>query len=461
MPKLFSQELDGAKCALYGLGCTNTGVMRYLAKHGVQLLVCDKRMSEKEVQNKAEAEGIGGVRVFRYGDRPACDYVFRTPGMRADSEELSGFCKEMITDETRLFLENIRAKVIGITGSDGKTTTSTITSEILKNAFDGSSRRVFLGGNIGVSLSDFLDEANENDIVVAELSSFQLMYSSLSPAISAITNITENHLDWHKDMAEYINAKCRIFEGDGAERTVFDYNTAKSFSLHLRNIPKSIFYTGKNCGKSSVFCKNGLIFSGVNYIIERSEIRLKGEHNIKNLMTAAALTNGLAKAGDIRKTARSFSGVAHRMSLIGSFQNIDFYNSSIDSTPSRTMSTLSCFDAPITVIIGGYDKNLDYSEFAHFLSYKANNVVITGSASEKILAEIFKIDSFKPSVFTETEFEKAVEIAISLGKSDSRKYGKATVILSPACASFDQFENYQARGNKFTDIVKKYMDNNC
>ncbi len=463
MPKLFSQSLDGAKCVLYGLGCTNTGVMRYLAKHGARLLVCDKRMSEKEIQNKISSEKIENVRIFRYGETPDCDFAFRTVGMRADSEELSGFTAKgiRITDETRLFLENTKARVIGITGSDGKTTTSNITSEILKNAFDGTSRRVFLGGNIGVSLSDFLDEATEKDIVVAELSSFQLMYSELSPAISAITNISENHLDWHNDMSEYLGAKFRIFEGVGAEKTVFDDESAKKFAFSLRRLPANVFYTGKNCGKNSVFCKNGLIFKGESFIADRAEIRLKGEHNLKNYMTAIALTDGIAKPGDIRKAARSFNGVAHRMSLVAAFKNVDFYDSSIDSTPSRAISTLKCFKAPLTVIVGGYDKNLDYSEFVHFLSYNASNVVITGATSEKILSEIFKLGNFGANIFSEANFDKAVEIAIKLGVSDGDKNAHSTVILSPACASFDQFENYQSRGKRFSEIVLKYIDNNC
>ncbi len=463
MPNLFSQSFDGAKCVLYGLGCTNTGVMRYLAKHGASVFVCDKRMSEKEVEDKIEEEGLSGVRAFRYGEAPECDYVFRTPGMRADSDDLRIFRERgvPITDETRLFLENTKAKVIGITGSDGKTTTSTITAEILKNSFEGTKRRVFLGGNIGASLSDFLDEAGEHDIVVAELSSFQLMYSELSPAISAITNITENHLDWHTDMSEYIEAKLHIFEGIGAEKTVLDNAAAERLALSLRNLPESVFYIGKSCGKRSVFCKNGLVFKGGNFIIDSADIRLKGEHNLKNFMTAIALTDGLSSLGDIRKTAVSFSGVAHRMSLVGSLKNVKFFDSSIDSTPSRAMATLKCFDSPLTVIVGGYDKNLNYSEFAQFLSDKANNVVITGASSEKILDEVFKIDKFKANIFTQKNFNKAVEVAIELGVADGIKYGRSSIVLSPGCASFDQFENYRVRGNRFEELVKEYIDKNC
>ncbi len=463
MPKLFSQDLTGASCVLYGLGCTNMGVMRYLVNHGAEVLACDKRMSEKEVKTKAEEAGLTCIRIFKYGEAPKCDYVFRTPGMRADSEDIREFKKRgiCITDETRLFLENTKAKVIGITGSDGKTTTASITAEILKNAFDGTARRVFLGGNIGVSLSDFLDEATEKDVIVAELSSFQLMYSELSPEISAITNITENHLDWHKDMSEYIDAKCRIFEGIGAKKVVFDDETAKNFAFSLRRVPENVFYTGKNCGKSSVFCRNGLVFKGDSYIMEQADIRIKGEHNLKNFMTATALTDGLAMPRDVRKTACAFGGVAHRMSLAGTLKNVDFYDSSIDSTPSRTISTLKCFGSPLTVIIGGYDKNLDYSELAHFLSHKVTNVVITGAASSKILEEIFKIDRFYANIFTETDFDKAVKLAISIGISEGKRHGRATVILSPACASFDQFQNYQARGKRFSQIVQKYIDQYC
>ncbi len=442
---LFGQDLNGADCLVYGFGRANSGVTRYLLQHGANVFVCDGKMTEKEVEIKLEKLGLN-AKAVKYGENVPCDYIFRTPGMRADNEVFSQF-KCRVTDETRLFLENVRGRVIGVTGSDGKTTTSTITSEILKNAFRGKKQKCCLCGNIGAPMADFIDKILEDDVAVVELSSFQLIYSELSPQVSAITNFTENHLDWHKTLDEYANAKCRIFEGKGAEKLVTDRVTSDLLGLSARRLPKDTVYIGEG----SVQLKDGKIYRSGKAIVDVSEITLKGEHNLQNIMTAGALTDGLADDKAVRKAACEFCGAPHRMSLVGRYKGIGFYDSSIDSTPSRTIATLKCFERPLTVIVGGYDKNLDYSELAGFLSNNVTNVVVTGSSSEKILYEIHKIKSFGAKVYTEPSFYQAVCRAAECGMAE--KCG--SVVLSPACASFDTFANYEERGNKFSEIVRK------
>ncbi len=444
MAQLFSKELKGADIALFGLGRSNLSVARYLIKHGANVKISDKRMSEKDVQIKLEGENIQNVTTFRYGDAVKCDFVFRTPGMRPDSTELQ--IGAPIADEYRLFFENKKGNVIGVTGSDGKTTTATITAEILKKSFASCGKNVYLGGNIGIPLTEFLDELTEGDVTVAEFSSFQLMSAAYSPEISAITNITENHLDWHKSMQEYIAAKCNIFKNNGAEKLVINCDTVGKIAVNNRNTSCKLRIIDENSG---ICCTDGVILKDGEYLIDSSEIILPGEHNLKNYMTAIALTEDFAGIDAVRATAREFRGVLHRMTEVYRAENAVFYDSSIDSTPSRTIATLKCLKKPLTVIVGGYDKNLNYSELAQYLANNTTNVVVTGASGDKILREIAKIDCFSANVIYEDDFDKAVIAAVKFGLKDG-----GNVILSPACASFDRFEDYRERGMHFAELVK-------
>lgn len=458
MAQMLPKSFSGVSCIVYGAGKTGVSLIRYLSGEGAEIYVSDKRKSEKETEEILSREGIKNCKYFDYDEPPKADYIFRSPGMRPDLPEIIKAIEKgaALTGETELFFSAAKGKIIGITGSDGKTTTAAITAEILKNTFGDGGRRVFLGGNIGVPFTSFLKETGDEDIIVAELSSFQLMTLGVSPYRAAITNITENHLDWHTDMKEYTDAKCRIFTNEGCERLVLNRTTAAKLRLSERNVPAEVFYTSLGKRRAGVCIKDGCIIARGEKIIDVDDITLPGIHNRENYLTAIALTEGIADNASIRKTALEFKGVPHRMQLVREKNGVRFYDSSIDSTPSRSAVTVGCFKRPLTVICGGYDKNLDYKVFARALSEKADNVVITGANADKIISSFNKCCRSRISVYRENSFDDAVRRACSLGYISAALRGEATVLLSPASASFDMFDNYEQRGTRFAELVNEY-----
>ena len=454
---MIPKSLSGASCIVYGAGKTGVSLIRYLSGEGAEIYVSDKKKSENDTEVLLENEGIRNIKYFSYEEPPKADFVFRSPGMRPDTPEITKAVQKgaALTGETELFFSAAKGKIIGITGSDGKTTTSAITAEILKRTFKNGRRRVFLGGNIGVPFTSFLKDIGDDDVTVAELSSFQLMTLRASPYRAAVTNITENHLDWHTSMREYMDAKCQIFENEGCKRLVLNRAAAAKLKLDERRTPKDVIYTSLGGEQSGVCIRESEIISGNERILNVEEILLPGIHNRENFMTAIALTDGMADAGAIRETASDFKGVPHRMQLVLERRGVRFYDSSIDSTPSRSAVTLGCFKRPLTVICGGYDKNLDYEIFAHALSEYADNVVVTGENADKILAAVSKYKKHGLSVYRDVDFTNAVCQACSLGYKSALLHGSANVLLSPASASFDMFENYEERGKRFIKIVNE------
>ena len=309
---------------------------------------------------------------------------------------------------------------------------------------------MFVGGNIGKPLVSFLDELTENDITVAELSSFQLMTLSRSPSVAAITNITENHLDYHVDMREYIAAKRRIFSGKSCDRLVIGEKSLSVFKNNVfikteKSFPNEITEISDN---GEIYLKNGGIYLCGNKVLNTDIIKIPGQHNVENYMTAIGITKNDASFNDVCEVAKAFPGAEHRMEFVRLLNGVSFYNSSIDSTPSRSLVTLKCFEKPLTVIAGGYDKRLDYKEFAKNLSGKADNVVLTGDTARIIKNELDKlgyINNFR--VYIEKDFEKAVVLAAEITKNSGK------VLLSPASASFDAFANFEERGKRFKEIV--------
>ena len=307
---------------------------------------------------------------------------------------------------------------------------------------------MYLAGNIGVPLVTLLDKLTENDITVAELSSFQLMTLGNSPSIAAVTSITENHLDYHKDLAEYLDAKCKIFAKDECKRLVIGTESAKKLGLSGRSVPKNITYISINGACDGVYLKDRQIHLYGKEILDVESMRLSGIHNVQNMMTAIGITQGDVTAQNIEAVAKDFRGVSHRMELVCEKDGKRFYDSSIDSTPSRTLATLACFNKPLTVICGGYDKNLDYTELARELPRYADSLVLTGASMQKIKKAVDLYGNGNIRVYTEIDFEKAVRLA------DKVTPMGGSVLLSPACASFDAFKNFEERGKRFAEIVK-------
>ncbi|MBR4933092.1 MAG: UDP-N-acetylmuramoyl-L-alanine--D-glutamate ligase [Clostridia bacterium] len=452
------------KVILLGAGVSNMPLARMLSKMGAKIEVRDKKTVAELGEAGEELVSLGASLVLgdEYLSPMEGDFVFRSPGFRPDIPVLEDAKKKgiCVTGEMEMFIEKAPCPVIGITGSDGKSTTTTLVSKILEKQND---RKVFLGGNIGEPLLHRVSDMDENSIVAAELSSFQLMTVSAPVTVAVIKNVTPNHLNWHTGMDEYIEAKARILKG--AKRAVlsFDDEVCRSLAkdcdcpvmwFSRKPIPEDVL---KAC-EGGVYPKDGYL---VCYLTEKgreekvvalSDILLPGEHNIENYSTAIAATLGYADKESVADVARTFGGVRHRLELVREKDGVRYYNSSIDSSPTRTAAAISALTCPINIICGGYDKNIPFEPLADALIAAKNikSVVLTGATLEKIKASLLAHPDFEASgikLLEKPDFKEAVLCSASLASEGE------CVLLSPACASFDAFKNFEVRGEAFKDIV--------
>lgn len=467
----WTKRLSGAECGVIGLGVSNLAVIDFLLSVGARVTARDKKTREElgDVADKLASRGVRLAFGNGYLDALDEDVIFRAPGVRPTLPEIAQAVEggAVLCSEMELFMDLTPAHIIGITGSDGKTTTSTLTHLILETERkSGSQGRVYLGGNIGSPLLPYVGEMTVDDVAVVELSSFQLQTMKRAPEWAAITNLSPNHLDWHTDMEEYINAKAHIFEGEGNARAVFNAENAPSLTLAGRHTGKKTFFSSKRHsvkafeelldeGDHAVFVRDGVI---VLYDGEREhayfpteEILLPGVHNLENYMTAIALTEEYATPASVRAVAGSFRGVPHRMEWVRQWQSVDYYNSSIDTTPSRTEAALRALPKKPIVICGGADKCTPYRTLAEILSAHAKAIVMTGATAGAIEAALEEIHSSVPR-YRVDDFEGAVQRARELAQSGD------AVILSPACTSFDAFRNYKERGECFRAIVNHFKE---
>ncbi len=449
MKNKYPKSFKGIQCDIVGMGISNIALAEYLHKEGAIITVRDKKTPSPLTE--AHITSISDRRFFgeSYLSELTGEYVFRSPSVRPDISELNSAVANgsVLGAEWELFFHRAPCDIFAVTGSDGKTTTVTLTERIL--SLSQPQKQIFAAGNIGTPLISLLDKITINDIIIAELSSFQLMTFDALPKVSAITNITPNHLDYHKSMDEYVYSKLNII----GEKTV----------LHPKHIPSKIHPTLKNksnliscgfCNSDTIYCYNNQIFDHNSAVLNTANIKLKGVHNVENYMTAIGLCGELATSEAINEVAQTFSGVPHRMQLIAEKNGVRFYDSSIDSTPNRTVASLQVMTTPTTVICGGYDKNLSYEMLADALNQKAFAVVVTGASAPKILEEIYRLPTRRFECYHIDDFEEAVKKATSITPSGG------SVVLSPACASFDRFKDYKERGICFQNIVRSLPDQN-
>ncbi len=436
-------DLHGAKCRIFGLGKSNEVLISYLARQGAEIYVSDKRKSENEITDVLQKNRIINAEILPYNCAQKADLVFRTPSVRPDAKEITDNLAlgATLTSEVELFFEKAKGKIYGITGSDGKTTTTSITYELLKRS---DPHNTYVGGNIGIPLVSLLDKLNERSVTVCELSSFQLMTCRVSPDFSAITNLTENHLDYHKSMSEYALAKSRIYSHKRCKKLVIEAKCSDIFKMYAQLPQNTIITSGKN-----ICAENGKITYFGSEVLNISDIKLVGSYNVSNFMSAIGLAYPSVALSDIRSVAKEFKGVEHRMELVLEKDFVSYYNCSIDSTPSRTLATLSCFkNRSVILILGGYDKMLDYTELALRSQINVKHYVLCGANKWKIYNALITHGISLDSITVCSDFKEAVFAAIE--HSDA---GEA-VVLSPASASFDMFENFEARGNLFKNIIK-------
>ena len=472
----FLQQIKGVRCGVVGIGISNLPLINFLCRAGARVCARDKKNAD-ELGNVAQDLIERGVTL-----KLGTDYleeldeavIFRSPGIRPDIPEFSAACARgsVLTSEMELFMELCPARVFGVTGSDGKTTTTTLLSLILKEAVKNTPRKVYVGGNIGTPLLPYVSEMSADDLVVLELSSFQLQTMKRSPALSVITNLSPNHLNWHTDMSEYVHAKANIFapadcvsltvnaDNEESLRLLSEYDRGARRITYFSSTKQEISeFPTLDSGDVAILVKDGYVtrYQDGNWetLLNVSDILLPGRHNLENYMAAIAAASAWEKLspGAIHTVATSFTGVKHRLERVRVLRGVSYYNSSIDTTPTRTLAALSALNRKCIVICGGYDKHLSFEPLADALATHAKAVVLTGATSEKIRAALLEKEEFisgKIPVFEEHLFENAVKRAHALATEGD------TVLLSPACASFDAFKNFEARGEAFRDIVAQF-----
>ena len=456
----YVDSIRNERVAVIGIGVSNTPLLDMLLAEGIRVTACDKRTREQMGQQAEELERRGCTLHLGEDYLKGLDanVIFRTPGLRPDVPEIAACVARGadLTSEMEVFFRVCPCPIIAVTGSDGKTTTTTIIAELLKSA----GKRVWVGGNIGHPLLCEADGMLQTDYAVLELSSFQLMTMTRSPHIAVVTNLAPNHLDMHRDMAEYVAAKenifrhqsrgdIAIFNGDNAitaEQSARAPGRARMFSRRGETAD-GVFLRGED-----IICRSG---GQERVIMTTGDIKIPGVHNVENYMAAIAAVDGLVPDEVIRSFARSFGGVEHRIELVRTYRGVRYYNDSIASSPSRTIAGLRSFKEKVILIAGGYDKHIPFDVLGPEVVAHVKLLVLCGATADKIRASVENAPGYapgKPEILDVTPFTAAVEVA-----RDRAQPGDV-VTLSPACAAFDQFKNFAERGRFFKSIVNGWQE---
>ena len=446
-------SLQNQTVAVIGIGVSNQPLIRLLLSRGISVTACDKKSREAlgVVGDQLEAMGCRLQLGEDYLQGLDQDVIFRTPGMRPDLPELVSAVERgsKLTSEMEVFFEVCPCPMIAVTGSDGKTTTTTIISELLKAA----GKTVHVGGNIGHPLLAETGEMSEKNIAVLELSSFQLMTMTRSPHIAVVTNLAPNHLDVHKDFQEYIDAKENIFTHQAAEDiAVFNADNAITAEEAARAVGRARMFSRKRELEDGVFLRGDAIIARhagrERQVMTVGDIKLPGVHNIENYLAAIAAVDGLVSDEIIRDFARSFGGVEHRIELIRTRKGVRWYNDSIASSPSRTIAGLNSFQEKVILIAGGKDKGISYEGLGPVVNDHVKLLLLCGATAGVIRESVRKAENYAGlEILDVADYHEAVAVA------DSRSQEGDVVILSPASTSFDRFANFMERGRVFKEIV--------
>ena len=438
-----------------GAGVSNRPLAEMLLSEGCDVTLRDKKTEDELAGAVADCKKRGAKLKLGPGylDGLDGDIIFRTPGLHPHTPELVGAKDNgsVITSEMELFLKLCPCKTICVTGSNGKTTTAFMIAELLRHA----GLRVRLGGNTGKPLLADTVNISPDDYVVAELSSFQLHSMRCRPDIAVITNISPNHLDVHPDFDDYIGAKSMIFKNQ-LSRDMLVLNAEDPHSSVFASSARSrLLYFGlKHPPGDGVFLSDGKIYRSIDgrreFILNESELLLSGLHNRENFMAALAAVGDLVGADTCRQVAASFKGVEHRLETVRAFCGVTYINDSIATSPSRTVAGLRAFETKPVLIAGGYDKLLPFDDLGDEIALRASALFLTGDTAQKIKAAVEKSTFYHPEklpIAVIGDFEEAVSAACRFAKEGD------TVLLSPACASFDMFENFEKRGEAFKKII--------
>ena len=442
-------SLKDKNILVLGLGVSNRPLVRLLLSYGCKVTGCDRTPREKLDTDILELEQLGcNLRLGEdYLENLQADLVFRTPGMHPANPALEQLRSRgaKITSEMEIFFEVCPCKLIAVTGSDGKTTTTTLISEILKAA----GKTVWLGGNIGTPLLPLCPQMTENDYAVVELSSFQLMDMERSAQISVITNLAPNHLDVHKDMAEYVQAKTNIFNFQSADDKLI-LNADNAITAGFTGVGTTRFFSRQGSGyvqlEGDWICRNG------TRVLDVNTIAIPGVHNIENYMAAIAAVEGLADDETIRRVAATFGGVEHRIELVRVKDGVKFYNDSIASSPTRTIAGLKSFTQKVLLIAGGYDKHIPYDVLGPYICAHTKAVYLNGATGGLIRQAVENAADYKPG---KPELIDCTDFTDAVMRSARDAEAGDVVLMSPASAAFDQFKNFMERGNYFKKLIKE------
>lgn len=457
----WKEKARGCEMAVIGIGVSNLPLIRFLADCGARVTAHDRRTAQQLEDTYDELKKLGVAMVLgeHYLDAvsPQAAMVFKTPGIRYDVPALQTAAERgaRITSEMELFFELCPARKIAVTGSDGKTTTTSLIYDMLCRG----GYTCHLGGNIGHPLIEELEQIRPEDIAVLELSSFQLHTMKQSPDIAVVTNVTPNHLDWHRDFQEYVDAKKAVFayQPKGGKVVLnYDNEITRGFGDGRNG---AVYFSSAEplengyCLKDQqiVFMKDGAV---ARTVLDIRDIFIPGMHNVENYMAAIAATDSMIRDEVVRKTARAFKGVPHRIEFVREIDGVKYYNDSIASSPARTTAGLISFGGQKVILIaGGYDKKIPFDTFGAVVNDHVKKLVLVGLTSEKIEQAVKAAGNYSQlPIYRCVTFEEAVTTARMTAEPGD------IVILSPACASFDLFKNFEVRGNTFKDIVNSFEE---
>lgn len=450
--EMFFESIKGKKIALCGVGRSHMPLVQMFTEKGALVSVRDKRSLSELGEDGAVLEKLNVNLILGEGylDHLTEDIIFRTPGMQFALPQLTAARADgkIVTSELEVFFDICPCKIYAVTGSDGKTTTTTIISEFLR----AQGKTVHLGGNIGKPLLPEIDAINPNDIAVVELSSFQLISMRKSPDVAVITNLSPNHLDWHKDMDEYIEAKRNIYLHQNAfSRTVL--NADNEITASYQNEARGDVFLFSRAGRvpRGVWCENGEIYANGMKIMNTSDILISGVHNVENYLAAISAVAEEVDAENMRKIAKVFNGVEHRMEFVRELDGVKYYNDSIATSPTRTISgTLSLYEEKIILICGGYDKNIPYDTLGPVICDKVKLLVLMGATGSKIEEAVRCAPNYKEDEIKIMRVQNMAEAVLTV--SGQAKEGDI-VSLSPASAGFDMYPNFEVRGRHFKELV--------
>lgn len=452
----FFKNIKGKRVCFVGIGTSNLPLIELFAEKGALVSACDRQDYNSLGENAVRAEKAGAKLILgdNYLNNIDCDILFRSPGTPFYRPELEALKKKgvIVTSEMEVFFDLCPCKIIAVTGSDGKTTTTTIISELIK----AEGKKVHLGGNIGTPLLPIIESINEDDYAVVELSSFQLISMRQSPEIAVVTNLAPNHLDIHKDMDEYVDSKRNIVLHQNAfSKAVLnlDNDIANSFSENVRG--RLAKFSRKEKVYNGAYLENNKIvyndYGKKTDVIDIKDIKIPGMHNVENYMAAISAVWGIVSPENIVKVAESFGGVEHRAEFVREFNGVKYYNDSIASSPTRTaIGTLSLYDEKIIIIAGGYDKHIPYEPLGPVICDKVKTLILLGDTAPKIEQAVKSSANYtenNPVIINVHNMEEAVKAA-----KDNACEGDI-VSLSPASASFGLYKNFMERGNHFKSIV--------